>query len=123
MFYFLALVLSVYYLLRGKRNVVLLCASTIFYGWLNPVFLILMFIITAANYMCSRIMVRFEARHRLKFVAFVICIAANLGTLGFFKYFMFFQNNVNYFLDCFGQDALPILQVVLPIGISFYTFH
>ncbi len=121
-FYFLALVLSVYYLLRGKRNVVLLCAGTVFYGWLNPLFLILLFVVTAANYMCSRIMVRFKPRQRPRFLALVICIAANLGMLGFFKYFMFFQSNVNVFLDCFGQDALPILQVVLPIGISFYTF-
>jgi len=119
-FYFLALVLLVYYLLRGKRNVVLLCASHIFYGWLNPVFLILLCFTTAVNYIGSRIMVRFKARPR--FSVLVVCIAANLGLLGFFKYVMFFQSNVNFFLDCFGQDALPILQVVLPIGISFYTF-
>lgn len=121
-FYFLPLVLLAYYLLRGKQNVVLLCASYVFYGWLNPFFLILLFFVTAVNYICSRIMVRFKPDQRPRFLALVICIAANLSALGFFKYVMFFQSNVNFFLDCFGRDALPILQVVLPVGISFYTF-
>ena len=121
-FYGLALVLLVYYLLRGKRNVVLLCAGYVFYGWLNPFFLILILFITTAHYICSRIMVRFKPDQRPRFLALVICIAANLIALGFFKYFMFFQSNVNFLLDCFGRDPLPILQVVLPVGISFYTF-
>jgi alginate O-acetyltransferase complex protein AlgI len=122
LFYFLALVLLVYYLLRGKRNLVLLCASHIFYGWLNPFFLILICFITVVNYTCSRIMVGFKSRQRPRFLALLICFAANLGTLGFFKYVMFFQSNAGFVLDCFGKDALPMLHVVLPIGISFYTF-
>ncbi|MHC4798366.1 MAG: MBOAT family O-acyltransferase, partial [Planctomycetota bacterium] len=121
-FYFLPILLLIYYLLPGKRNFFLLCASYVFYGWWNPWFVVLMFFATAVTYVCGHIMGRSAAGKRPGFPALIVSLAANLGMLAFFKYFMFFQNNLSLLLDYFGADALPVLQVILPVGISFYIF-
>ncbi len=52
----------------------------------------------------------------------VFSVTVNLGLLGLFKYAVFFQNNLNYVLKLFGADTFPALKIVLPVGISFFTF-
>ncbi len=121
-FYFLPIVLLVYYLLPGKRNLFLLCASYVFYAWWNPWFALLMLFATVVSYVCGRIIGRCQVGERRRLVAMIACVVANLGLLGFFKYFMFFQNNLNHLLGFFGAEALPVLKVMLPVGISFYIF-
>ena len=122
-FYFLPIVLLIYYLLPGKRNIFLLLASYIFYGWWDPWFVLLMLFATMINYICGKIIVKPGVSEGRRYWALVASVIASLGTLGFFKYFMFFQNNLNNLLSTFGVADLSVFQVTLPIGISFYIFQ
>ncbi len=137
MFYFLPLLLAVYYalpvlsralgvsadVLSRARNVWLLGMSYVFYGWWNPWFIVLMLLITIANYSCGWIISRGAATERQRFWGVTLAVVTSLGTLGFFKYFTFFQLNVNEILARFGMVGVPVLRIILPIGISFYTFQ
>ena len=121
-FYFLPLVLAGYYVLPARsawRNAWLLLASYIFYGWWNPWFVLLMFFITAVNYTCGRLLSRTGASTRHRWWNVTITIVISLGLLCFFKYWVFFQTNLNTVLGWAGQDPRPVWQVALPIGISF----
>ena len=124
-FYFLPTVLLVYYLLPGRRNLLrnlfLVLASYVFYAWLNPLFLVVVFCATLSSYVLSNIMAGSENERR-KLSALVGAVLVNLGVLGFFKYFMFAQNSLNSVITVFGAKAIPVLHVVLPVGVSFYTF-
>ena len=125
-FYFLPLVLAGYYALPARsawRNAWLLLTSYVFYGWWNPWFVLLMLFITAVNYACARLLTRPGASTRDRWWNVTITIVISLGLLCFFKYWVFFQTNLNHVLGWFGQDPLPVWQVALPIGISFYVFH
>ena len=135
--YFLPLLLAIYYALPAMagacgisaealsraRNIWLLCMSYVFYGWWNPWFILLMLLITAANYGCGRFISRAAATQRQRFWGVTLAVIVSLGTLGFFKYFTFFQLNVNEILAQFGLLGVPVLTILLPIGISFYTFQ
>jgi len=124
-FYFLPTVLLVYYLLPGRRNLLrngfLVLAGYVFYAWLNPLFVVIIFCATLSSYVLSNIMAGSENRRR-KLSALAGAVLVNLGVLGFFKYFMFAQNSVNSVIAVFGAKAIPVLHVVLPVGVSFYTF-
>jgi alginate O-acetyltransferase complex protein AlgI len=136
-FYFLPLVLLFYYMILGlgrgigarvgsvslTLNALLLFASYIFYGWWNPWFILLMLGVTVLNYLCGRIIGRPEANPRLRYWGVTTAIALSLSTLGFFKYFMFLETNLNHALRWLGSDTLRVLEITLPMGISFYTFH
>ena len=124
LFYFLPLLLLIYYNLPHRwRNLFLTISSYLFYGWWNPWFSLLMLFATAANYLAGRVISRPGASERQRFTALVLGVTASLGALAFFKYFMFLENNMNSLLWLFGADALPTLRVILPIGISFFTFQ
>jgi len=82
-----------------------------------------MLAVTVVNYLCGRIIGRPGAGPRLRFRAVTLAIVVSLGTLGFFKYFGFLETNLNHVLAWLGADTVRVLEVVLPIGISFYTFH
>ncbi len=122
-FYFLPFVLLVYYLLPGKRNLFLLFASYVFYGWWNPWFVLLMLSVTVANYGLGQRIAAAGASGRQKRLAAGASVVVSLGTLGFFKYFMFVGQNLNWLLDLLGVGRFPVMEVVLPIGISFYVFQ
>ncbi len=136
-FYFLPLVLLVYYSLlalgRGigataggvslTLNAFLLVVSYIFYGWWNPWFILLMLAVTVVNYLCGLVIGRPGADPRLRYWGVTTAIVLSLGTLGFFKYFMFLEINVNHLLSWLGADTVRVLEITLPMGISFYTFH
>jgi alginate O-acetyltransferase complex protein AlgI len=136
-FYFLPLVLAVYYalpwLLRGlggkeetlsqARNLWLLAMSYVFYGWWNPRFILLMFFVTAVNYGCGHFIARANAAQRERRLWLAVAVVSSLGTLGFFKYFMFVQSNVHAILAWSGAGPLSVWSIVLPVGISFYTFQ
>ena len=136
-FYFLPIVLLAYYALprlvgplhrsqdtvsRG-RNAFLLLASYIFYGWWNPRFILLMLWVTVVNYLCGKVISAEAAGRRQRLAGVVLATAVSLGTLGFFKYFMFAQTNLNHVLSWAGAGGMPVLSIVLPMGISFYTFQ
>lgn len=125
-FYFLPIVLLVYYLIPHRstlpRSVFLLLVSCAFYAWLSPWFVVIILFSTVLNYGLSRLMANCCGKHS-RCPLMVISVAANLGLLGFFKYAMFFQNNLNNMLKFLGADTFAVLQIVLPVGISFYTFR
>jgi len=105
---------------RGQ-NILLLAASYFFYGYVHPWFLILIASSTVIDYLAARGMERHPDRRRL-FMA--LSIVSNFGMLGFFKYFNFFVDNLHVVLEAAGLHVgLPVLRVILPVGISFYTFQ
>jgi alginate O-acetyltransferase complex protein AlgI len=124
-FYFLPLSLVLYYLIPQKfvlvRNVFLILLSYAFYAWLNPWFAVLLFCVSAINYVLSILIARSGGK-RWKLPIMVISVVVNLSVLGFFKYFVFFQENLNHVIGIFGAGAFPVLKVAWPIGVSFYTF-
>ncbi|MFC1734509.1 MBOAT family O-acyltransferase [Candidatus Hydrogenedentota bacterium] len=121
---FLVVVLSLYYILNHRwQNILLLVASYFFYGWWDWRFLSLLGISTVVDYACGWGVYLSENRHRKKlFVLLSVC--CNLGILGFFKYFNFFAASTTRLFSALGMDASPTtLNIVLPVGISFYTFQ
>lgn len=123
-FYFLPLFLAVYYSLPGRwRNTWLTLASYVFYGWWEPWFAGLMFFTTVMDFFWGRVITRPAATPSQRRLALVACVLTNLGLLGFFKYYMFAAETLNRLLAAVGSEPFRIYQVILPIGISFYTFH
>ncbi|MBK7701922.1 MAG: MBOAT family protein [bacterium] len=121
---FLAVVLLVYPRLRHRpQNVFLLVASYVFYGYWDWRFLLLLWISSGVDYWAAGRMGRTDnqsVRKRLLLVS----MATNLGLLGFFKYFNFFVDSMGVLIESFGMEPhLPLLRVLLPVGISFYTFQ
>ena len=125
LFYFLPAVLVLYYALPRRfllgRNLLLLAASYVFYAWLDLRFAALLLAMTAVNYLLSRLICRTKVKRTRLFLT-GLAVAIDLAVLGFFKYMGFFQSNLNHVLALAGAGALPVLKVVLPVGISFYTF-
>ncbi len=101
----------------------LLVASYVFYGAWDYRFLSLLFISTAIDYICGlKIYESEDARKRKIFL--LVSVFANLAILGFFKYFNFFAVNLQMLLSRFGLPVhLRLLNIILPVGISFYTFQ
>lgn len=121
---FFVIVYSLYLVFNHKRqNRMLLLASCIFYGAWDWRFLFLMFISICTDYFCSLNIDKSDSRPvRRRFLA--ISIVVNLSILGFFKYFNFFADTMQIFLNKFGIPVhMATLRIILPVGISFYTFQ
>ena len=123
---FLPLVFTIYWAIKNNnrlRNAVILIASYIFYGWWDVQFLILIALSTLIDYTLA-ILIEAEQSHKVKRIKLGISISINLCLLGYFKYCNFFIENIAYAFTLFGS---PIqfrgLDIVLPVGISFYTFQ
>jgi len=103
------------------QNVLLLAGSYLFYGWVHAWWPVLLFATTFVDYWAARGIVERPAyRKRLLWAS----IAANLGLLGFYKYFDFFAANVAAAGEALGWHMSPVvLGLALPAGISFYTFQ
>jgi alginate O-acetyltransferase complex protein AlgI len=126
LFAFLPLVLGLYYALRPRARVVMLTiASYLFYGWWDYRFCSLMLISTLIDYVAGgRIARESDPRRKRRWVAVSVC--SNLAMLGFFKYFDLFAGTLNHGLAALLPGVswrAPLLDVVLPVGISFYTFQ
>ncbi len=105
------------------QNRLLLIASYVFYSFWDWRFLSLIILSTAFNYYLG-IKIGSETHPEKKKTFFWLCIGLNLGILGFFKYFNFFADNLCAILGTFGWHADMItLNIILPLGISFYTFQ
>jgi alginate O-acetyltransferase complex protein AlgI len=117
---FLPVTLGVYYLLpKGLRNVALLVASLLFYGWGEPKYILIMVFSTLFDYSNGRLLERFQERPKVRKAILILSLVVNLGLLAFFKYTDFAIENLNRLLG----TGLPALRLALPIGISFYTFQ
>jgi D-alanyl-lipoteichoic acid acyltransferase DltB (MBOAT superfamily) len=119
--FFVAFVAVYWMLPRRAQNVLLFAGSYFFYGYVHPWFLALIATSTIVDYFAARGMEAYPAR-RKQFLW--LSIISNFGMLGFFKYFNFFVENVHAILLAAGLDvSAPTLRVLLPVGISFYTFQ
>src|SRR3954470_19351715 len=122
---FFLVVLALYWSMRswnGRKNL-LLVSSYIFYGAWNPPFAALLFSTTALDFYLGRQMGKRQSPQE-RTVWLWISVAVNLSMLGFFKYGNFLLENFTWVLARGGiQYKPPHLDVFLPIGISFYTFH
>jgi len=124
-FIFLPLVWLTYWLLvkRSWQNLLLLCASYFFYGWWDYRFCVLMLASTLVDYFLANGIHRAENPvHRKRLL--IASLACNLGLLGVFKYFNFFLDNLIALGDSLGWNLdTGTLNLILPVGISFYTFQ
>jgi alginate O-acetyltransferase complex protein AlgI len=122
---FLTLVVLVYWRLGFlNQNRFLLASSYLFYGWWDWRFLILMVSSTIVDYAIAR-KIASEENRRLRKGLLTISLVLNFGLLGFFKYFNFFTDSLASTLSLIGvgQPAIHFLTIILPPGISFYTFQ
>src|SRR5882724_4776827 len=104
------------------RKNLLVVASYIFYGAWNPPFAALLFSTTAMDFWLGRQIAKAEGRSRRGWLVASVCM--NLSMLGFFKYGNFLLQNFQWLLGRIGIIYQPPhLDILLPVGISFYTFH
>ena len=106
---------------RRVQNLLLAIGSAVFYGWIHPWFLFLLYFSAVLDYGCGRAMARYP-EHKGWFLA--LSVSGNLGMLGYFKYMDFFLENVVATFDVLGlETSVHTLGIFLPVGISFYTFQ
>jgi D-alanyl-lipoteichoic acid acyltransferase DltB (MBOAT superfamily) len=124
---FFLLTYTAAWLLRGSnewRKIFLLVASWIFYGWWDTRFVLLLIASGLLNWGTARLILAADARPGLRKAWLAVGVAINLTILGFFKYYGFFMVQLEAMLHALGwQRDLAIMQVVLPVGISFFTFQ
>ncbi len=116
-FLFLPIVCLIYLLAKKElHNAILLAASILFYAWGEPRYLAIMILTILANYVGA---IALDKHKKYKKPILLATIAVNLSFLLYFKYFNFFIDNIN---SIFAMD-ISFLEVIMPIGISFYTFQ
>jgi alginate O-acetyltransferase complex protein AlgI len=122
MFVFLPIVLLLIGITKQKiHNTILLIASIFFYSWGGVSHTLILFISIIANYVFGILIYNSKGRKAKLFLG--IAISINIGLLVYFKYFNFFLDNINSGLLFFGKDLIEYRRVILPIGISFFTFQ
>jgi len=105
------------------QNLFVVIASYFFYGWWDWRFLSLLFISTLTDYIIGLLLVK-QKTHIKRKILLITSIVVNLGILGFFKYYNFFIENFVTLFSFFGKNIqVQSLHIILPIGISFYTFQ
>jgi alginate O-acetyltransferase complex protein AlgI len=116
---FFAVVLTVLWFARtrSERQLILLIASCIFYAWWKPIYLLLLLTPSMIDYWCALEIEKTDDPRRRKFWV-VFSVTTNLALLAYFKYTNFFLSSI---YDLLGRRFEP-LDIVLPVGISFYTF-
>ena len=121
LFVFLPFVLAVYYITpRRFRNLTLFIVDLVFYAWGEPWLVILMLFSILLNYTAGILIgINREKKGLARFI-FILSVILNLGLLGFFKYAGFIGETLNMVMPFLN---IPILEIALPIGISFYTFQ
>ena len=122
LFLFFPLVMGVYYLCpRALRNLWLLLTSLLFYAWGEPVYIRLMAASILFNYLCGLGVAALQKREKKRLAKglLILCIAGNIGALGLFKYADLLIGTVNNI----AGSKIALLELALPIGISFYTFQ
>ncbi|HRH63565.1 MAG TPA: MBOAT family protein, partial [Bacteroidia bacterium] len=121
--YFLPLFFIGYYLLPVKfKNIFLLFSSVFFYSWGAPKFIFVIIGTTILDFFLVRKMYYAEKKWQQK-LFLVLSLSMNLGLLFYFKYFNFFIENWNEVLYATGFEEWDWTKLLLPIGISFYTFE
>ncbi len=120
LYYFLPIVIVLYFIMpRPLKNIVLLISSLVFYFYGEQWLVWIMVISTITDYLCGLIIEKYRKSKKISIAALIVSLVVNLGLLGYFKYSNFFVENINALLGA----NIPLLNVSLPIGISFYTFQ
>jgi alginate O-acetyltransferase complex protein AlgI len=125
LFLFLPVAYVVFWCLRTtrQRHIWLTLTGYVFYGYWDPRFCLLMLFTTIVSYTAGRAFLVTDDPRRRKLLL-IAPITTDLLLLGFFKYAGFLTRSINSFAGLFGwRTDIPVLDVILPIGISFYTFH
>ncbi len=124
--FFFLITLGGFLLLRATRfwQAWLLVASYVFYGWWNPLFLLLILYTTTADYFLARGMACKNTAPGWAKICITLSVCNNLFLLGFFKYAGFFTENLRWlFQVCSIPLEVPEPNILLPVGISFFTFQ
>ena len=124
---FLPIVFLLYWFVFNKnlkyQNLLIVAASYLFYGWWDWRFLSLILFSTLVDYTIGRRLLNEENQTKRKILLWT-SLLVNLGFLGFFKYYNFFLDNFVSAFSFFGHPISPQgLNIILPVGISFYTFQ
>ncbi|MBS5857457.1 MAG: MBOAT family O-acyltransferase [Clostridia bacterium] len=119
LFYFLPIVLELYYLVPNKfKNLILLISSFIFYFYGEPKYVLLMAFSIISTYICGILVDKYRGTKTAK-LFLILEIIISIGLLIYFKYADFIIKNINLWLS----QKIDLINVLLPIGISFYTFQ
>ena len=120
LFWFMPSVLILYAAAPGSlKNTVLLLSSLFFYGWGEPRYVIWMMLAILMAYIFGLLIERYQSVPKLARLFLALSVSSSLLMLGYFKYADFFIRNVNAVTGC----SISLLNITLPIGISFYTFQ
>ena len=120
MFRFLPIFLIVYYVVPTRyKNMILLIGSFVFYAWGQHFYLLLLMLSIVVNYTFGRLIGERRAQRK---PLLILGLIYNFGLLVFFKYTNFFIENINALLTA-THIQIPTISVVMPLGISFYTFQ
>ena len=121
--YFLPLFLVAYFVVPAKwRNAVLLVASVLFYAWGAPDFVLVLLASAVAGFYLVKAMSKARGRKAMRWWL-AAAVALPIGLLAYFKYANFFVDNVNALFAALGLGAMAWTKVLLPIGISFFSFQ
>ena len=117
LFYFLPIVLAIYYIVPNKfKNIILLISSFFFYFYGEPKYVVIMAISIITTYIFG---ILIDKHSKYKKIYLILSIIVSLGMLVYFKYIDFLITNINLWLT----NKIDLINVILPIGISFYTFQ
>ena len=109
---------------RQWQNLLVVVASYIFYGWWDWRFLFLIALTTLFSFLSGLLLEHYEGRRNRQKLVSAANIVLNLGILGIFKYYNFFVENLDALLRPLGwQLDWVTMDIILPVGISFYTFQ
>ena len=120
LFTFLPITLFLYYILpKSFKNIILLASSLLFYAWGEPIYILLMLLTIVFDYVMALQIHRYKDTKKISKSILIFTVGINILTLGFFKYYGFFIENINILFNLdISHSNIP-----LPIGISFYTFQ
>ncbi|MBQ3291151.1 MAG: MBOAT family protein [Mogibacterium sp.] len=121
LFLFLPMVLGLYYILKGHRNlqnIVLFLASLFFYAWGEPKFVVVLLISIICNWLLAALIDR-STSEPIRKTYLSVAVLINIGLLFVYKYLNFFVAQINHL----GSLDIQIREIALPIGISFFTFQ
>ena len=120
LFFFFPLFILLYFTLPFKyKNHILLLFSLIFYAWGEPIYILLMIFSSIVDFINGKNIEKYKDDNKKKKIYLIISIIINISLLGFFKYADFFIKVINNILNL----DIPLLNLGLPIGISFFTFQ
>lgn len=123
LYIFLPAVLFLHMITRGTtRNIILFIFSMVFYAWAGVSFTVIIFCSAIINYFAGRSIEKRTVPKKRKAIL-VILIIFNVLLLCVFKYIIFFTDNLNILLSLFGAHINMLKKIILPLGISFFTFQ